>query len=184
MNFITEIVVFFERETEKFDPFQNGFEFLQNPKIKLHFLTHKPMKRSTFQNFIEYANKYYPKKHIVICNTDIFFYKDSQIERLTELQNHDEIWFLTRYFYKKDYSSWIITPFGWKKGANSQQEDIPDFKNWKTVTDLQEYKNLERNFNHTNQVTISLGMTYGSADSFCFYAPLAQTDFDIFFRKP
>ena len=72
-EFITEILVFFERETEDFDPFKNGFNFLQNPRIKLHFLTNKPTKRPTFGSFIEYANKHYPKKHIVISNLDIFF---------------------------------------------------------------------------------------------------------------
>ena len=176
-KFITEIVIFFQRETKDFDPFENGFEFLQNPKIKLHFLTNKPIQRPNFKALIEFANKHYPNKHIVLCNSDIFFYKDAQIERLTELQNHNEIWFLTRYYYKKELNAWILDPIF--KSSFYDQEDIPDFQNWKTIIDLQEYKNLGKIFSK-EQSQVENYLSVGSADSYCFYAPLEQTNFNIF----
>ena len=176
--FIIEIVIFFQRETEDFNPFKNGFEFLQNPKIQIHFLTNQPIKRPTFKNLIEYANEHYPNKHIVICNSDIFFTQDSQIQRLTELENHNEIWFLTRYYYRKKINAWVLNPFG-KPLESEEKEDLPDFQNWKIIADLEEYRNLGKKLSK-NQCQMENHLAVGSADSFCFYAPLRQTDFDIF----
>ena len=177
---ITEIVIFFQRESKDYNPFNEGFNFLENPKIKIHYLTNNPIKRPTFKDFFEYANINYPKKHIIICNSDIFFYKDSNIHRLTELRNHNEFWFLTRYSFVDKWKKWVIAPFGWEIGKNSTKEDMPNFKNWEVVTDLDEYDSLAKELDCNQVKNRNEILSFGTVDSYCFYAPLKKTNFDIF----
>ena len=180
---ITEIVIFFERKSKKFNPLENGFDFLKNKKIKLYYLTNNPSIRPTFKDFFEYANFYYPKHHIIVCNSDIFFYKDSNIERLLELDKHNEIWILTRYSFVNKWKKWVIAPFGRFKNQSSL-EDIPDFKNWETVTSLEEYNTLSKELNNNHICNQKDILSFCTADSFCFYAPIIKTNFDIFLGTP
>ena len=174
---ITEIVIFFERETETFDTFkEERFDFLSHKKIKLHFIT----KRPTLKEFFEYANLHYSNQHIVVCNSDIFFYKDSNIERLKDLKSHRELWVLTRYYYNEILEKWVVHPFGHKclKAIDGDEEHI-SFKNWETVTNVEEYNKLSESLPQ-DHINLSRGVTWGTFDTYCFYAPLRKIDFDIF----
>ena len=95
---ISKVVVFFEGSAE-------GAEFfpaLQHDKVVVVYINERPM----YSMFIDYANNHFSGDCVVVSNGDIFFDKESNIERAREIET-GQVWALTRYDPDSARKEWI-----------------------------------------------------------------------------
>ena len=83
---INSIVVF----AENVDPTDDGYSFLEHPKVQLVHIT----KRPTYREFFAHAREHYSEQLVAVCNSDVYFDETlAQASRITS----DEMWCLCRY---------------------------------------------------------------------------------------
>ena len=76
---ISKVIVFFEGSAQ-------GVEFypvLQHDKVVVVFINERPM----YSMFIDYANNHFSGDCVIVSNGDIFFDKESNIERAREIES-------------------------------------------------------------------------------------------------
>ena len=103
---ISKIIIFFERDDTEDSAYD--FSYLTDKKILVENIYKKP----TFKLFFDYANNYLQGDYIIIANTDIYFDRESGIEKIRQL-NPNHLWILTRYNWNLQKGQWELENGGW-----------------------------------------------------------------------
>ena len=99
---ISKVIVFFEGSAARCGILSPS---LQHDKVVVVFINERPM----YSMFIDYANNHFSGDCVIVSNGDIFFDKESNIERAREIES-GHAWALRRYDLDSARKEW--SPIG------------------------------------------------------------------------
>ena len=175
---IKRLVYFFEPSDRNKQKLPKEFSFLDHPRVEIVFCTEPP----TFKTFFEHANLFYPNNYIVVHNGDIYFLKNSNIERVKEIPNHKTFWVLTRYYPNQELGLLLLVghlKYEGRWGGYGPHSIAERLKITESYPKNMTMKRFESKFLKPGQLSFHNIKTMGSADSYCFYSPIKITSFNI-----
>ena len=175
---IKRLVYFFEPSDPDKEKLPKEFSFLDHPRVEIVFCTARP----TFRMLFEHANLFYPNNYIVVHNGDIYFLKNSNIERVKEIPNHKTLWALTRYYPNHELGLLLLmNHLKYKdRWAGYAPHSIAErLKITESYPQNMTMKEFDSKFLKPGQKSFHNLENVVGLDAMCFYSPIKETNFNI-----